>query len=62
MVAGSTLGGRMRGGLSEDEMVIQAWKAAGLVEGVLLVLAPRHPDRFAEVRGVCIGVSGEDGE
>jgi 3-deoxy-D-manno-octulosonic-acid transferase len=46
VVAGSTLGGQP---LDEEMMVIQAWESSLRHEGVLLVLAPRHPERFAEV-------------
>jgi 3-deoxy-D-manno-octulosonic-acid transferase len=50
VVAGSTHDGGNKGSLSEDEMVIQAWDATLRQEaGALLVLAPRHPDRFGEV-------------
>jgi 3-deoxy-D-manno-octulosonic-acid transferase len=50
VVAGSTLGGEP---LSEEEIVIQAWKGGLRQElGVLLVLAPRHPERFGEVEAV----------
>ena len=48
VVAGSTLGATGKAALSEDEMLIQAWETAAL-RGTLLVLAPRHPDRFDEV-------------
>ena len=50
IVAGSTADGKGNNALSEEEITIQAW------EGVLrrehravLVLAPRHPERFVEV-------------
>jgi len=53
IVAGSTAGRKSNNDLSEEEMAIQAW------EGVLrrerravLVLAPRHPERFVEVESV----------
>jgi len=57
IVAGSTLDGSSTGDASEDEVVIAAWKhlPTSRVEGwkaelpPLLVLAPRHPERFAEV-------------
>jgi 3-deoxy-D-manno-octulosonic-acid transferase len=50
VVAGSTVDRLSDGKLSEDEMVIQAWKGAVRRElGVLLVIAPRHPERFGEV-------------
>jgi 3-deoxy-D-manno-octulosonic-acid transferase len=52
VVAGSTVGGER---LDEEAMVIQAWEGKvwrGL--GALLVLAPRHPERFAEVEAVAM--------
>jgi 3-deoxy-D-manno-octulosonic-acid transferase len=49
LVAGSTLGGDPIG---EETMVVQAWKGSLRHEGVLLVLAPRHPERFAEVEAI----------
>jgi 3-deoxy-D-manno-octulosonic-acid transferase len=53
IVAGSTVGRKGDGGLSEDEMVIQAWEGAAHRElGAMLVLAPRHPERFAEVESI----------
>ena len=42
LVAGSTLAG-------EEEMVLRAWSAGLRGAGVVLVLAPRHPERFEEV-------------
>ena len=57
VVAGSTLGRTRDGGLNEEEMVIQAWEGELRLAGVLLVLAPRHPDRFAEVEAVALEFS-----
>ena len=54
LVAGSTLGGKKDDALSEDEMVIQAWEGTLRAQGVMLVLAPRHTDRFDEVYSVAI--------
>ena len=48
-VAGSTLSARERQGLSEEAIVLQAWDGALRAAGVVLVLAPRHPERFGEV-------------
>jgi 3-deoxy-D-manno-octulosonic-acid transferase len=53
-VAGSTVAGE-RGGPSEDELVIRAWKT-DLLPDALLVMAPRHPQRFDEVAGLLSGV------
>jgi 3-deoxy-D-manno-octulosonic-acid transferase len=53
VVAGSTVDRVNDKRLSEDEMVIQAWEGAvrrGF--GALLVIAPRHPERFGEVEAV----------
>jgi len=44
LVAGSTMPG-------EEELVLDAFAAAGGAERALLVLAPRHPERFDEVEG-----------
>lgn len=51
VVAGSTHGRGSDKGLSEDEMVIQAWRPS-LRRKTVLVMAPRHPQRFAEVESV----------
>jgi 3-deoxy-D-manno-octulosonic-acid transferase len=53
VVAGSTVARKSDQALSEDEMVIQAWEGALRREvGAMLVLAPRHPERFLEVEAV----------
>jgi len=53
VVAGSTVDRKNDNALSEDEMVIQAWEGALRREiGAMLVLAPRHPERFLEVEAV----------
>ena len=53
IVAGSTADGGQMHMLNEEEMVIQAWEGRLRVEfGALLVLAPRHPERFREVESV----------
>jgi 3-deoxy-D-manno-octulosonic-acid transferase len=50
VVAGSTVGRKNDSSSSEDEMVIQAWEGTVRREmGAMLVLAPRHPERFLEV-------------
>ena len=57
VVAGSTVGRLGESALSEEEMVIQAWAGAARREmRAMLVLAPRHPERFAEVESVARGV------
>jgi 3-deoxy-D-manno-octulosonic-acid transferase len=45
LVAGSTMAG-------EEAAVLDAWSAAGGGARALLVLAPRHPERWAEVEGL----------
>jgi 3-deoxy-D-manno-octulosonic-acid transferase len=51
VVAGSTVASQ--DGASEEEMVIQAWQGALRRDlGVLLVLAPRHPERFGLVESL----------
>jgi 3-deoxy-D-manno-octulosonic-acid transferase len=52
VVAGSTVERKSSNTLSEDEIVVQAWQGALRDLGVLLVLAPRHPERFAEVESI----------
>jgi len=53
VVAGSTVDGRTNNDLNEDEMVIQAWEGRLRNEfNALLVLAPRHPERFGLVESV----------
>ncbi|HEX9200939.1 MAG TPA: glycosyltransferase N-terminal domain-containing protein, partial [Acidobacteriaceae bacterium] len=53
VVAGSTVERLADDRLSEDEMVIQAWEGALRRDlGALLVLAPRHPERFGMVESV----------
>jgi 3-deoxy-D-manno-octulosonic-acid transferase len=55
LVAGSTVGRKNSNSLSEDEIVIQAWEGALRRDlGVMLVLAPRHPERFGEVKSVAM--------
>ncbi|MGH9598211.1 MAG: 3-deoxy-D-manno-octulosonic acid transferase [Edaphobacter sp.] len=55
LVAGSTVDRKNRDTLSEDEIVIQAWEGALRRDiGVMLVLAPRHPERFGEVESVAM--------
>jgi 3-deoxy-D-manno-octulosonic-acid transferase len=55
VVAGSTVGRKKDGALSEEEMVIQAWAGALRRElGTVLVLAPRHTERFSEVASVAM--------
>jgi 3-deoxy-D-manno-octulosonic-acid transferase len=56
IVAGSTHGRMKNERLSEDEMIIRAWDSFSSSEAPelipLLVLAPRHPQRFAEVEAL----------
>jgi 3-deoxy-D-manno-octulosonic-acid transferase len=52
LVAGSTVARLKDDALSEDEIVIQAWEGELRRMGVMLVLAPRHTDRFGEVESV----------
>jgi 3-deoxy-D-manno-octulosonic-acid transferase len=48
VVAGSTVDDRNGDrGIWEEELVIQAWAGALRGMGILLVVAPRHPERFA---------------
>jgi 3-deoxy-D-manno-octulosonic-acid transferase len=50
VVAGSTVDRINDSRLSEDEMVIQAWERRARRElDAMLVIAPRHPERFGEV-------------
>jgi 3-deoxy-D-manno-octulosonic-acid transferase len=52
LVAGSTVARLKDDALSEEEIVIQAWEGELRRMGVMLVLAPRHTDRFGEVESV----------
>ena len=53
VVAGSTVDRHSDSSLSEEEMVIQAWEGdARRHSKAMLVLAPRHPERFGEVEAV----------
>jgi 3-deoxy-D-manno-octulosonic-acid transferase len=55
LVAGSTVDRKNSNTLSEDEIVIQAWEGVLRRDlGVMLVLAPRHPERFGEVKSVAM--------
>ena len=55
VVAGSTLGGRGNQEPDEEHMAIQAWEGRLRREKrVLLVIAPRHPDRFDLVYSVAV--------
>jgi len=57
IVAGSTHDGEP---LSEESMLLQAWEGTLSQDmKVLLVLAPRHPERFDEVRGLACQASAE---
>ncbi len=50
VVAGSTVAALNKDSFSEEELVIKAWEGRVREEfGALLVIAPRHPERFAEV-------------
>lgn len=55
LVAGSTVNG-VEGGLTEERLVVDAWKNV-IRQGIqaLLVLAPRHPQRFEEVAALLGG-------
>jgi 3-deoxy-D-manno-octulosonic-acid transferase len=48
VVAGSTVAGPARGAMSEEEIVLDAWQDLPQRDsGLLLVVAPRHPERFS---------------
>lgn len=50
IVGGSTLGSAKSDGLGEEEMLIQAWEGELRRDiDAMLVIAPRHKDRFGEV-------------
>ena len=52
-VAGSTVAGLSQRDPSEEEIVLGAWaRVARREHGTLLVLAPRHPERFDEVYSI----------
>ncbi len=48
VVAGSTVASTERGVDSEEAQVVYGWMNGALPAGALLVLAPRHPERFEE--------------
>ncbi|QMV20375.1 3-deoxy-D-manno-octulosonic acid transferase [Granulicella sp. 5B5] len=55
VVAGSTLDRTKESTLSEEEIVIQAWEGSLRCEmDALLVIAPRHPERFGEVEAIAM--------
>jgi 3-deoxy-D-manno-octulosonic-acid transferase len=55
LVAGSTVDRKNSNTLSEDEIVIQAWEGVLRRDlGVMLVLAPRHPERFGHVESAAM--------
>jgi 3-deoxy-D-manno-octulosonic-acid transferase len=55
LVAGSTVDRKNSNTLSEDKIVIQAWEGALRRDlGVMLVLAPRHPERFGQVESAAM--------
>jgi 3-deoxy-D-manno-octulosonic-acid transferase len=55
LVAGSTVDRKNSNTLSEDQIVIQAWEGTLRRDlGAMLVLAPRHPERFGEVESVAM--------
>lgn len=49
LVAGSTMGCQTGGSPSEDDMVLDAFEAVRAEHDGVLVLAPRHPERFGAV-------------
>ena len=48
VVAGSTVGSTEKNIASEEAQVVQSWMKGALPLDALLVLAPRHPERFSE--------------
>jgi 3-deoxy-D-manno-octulosonic-acid transferase len=55
LVAGSTVDRKNSNTLSEDEIVIRAWEGVLRRDlGVMLVLAPRHPERFGDVKSIAM--------
>ena len=54
VVAGSTVASPGRAAETEEAHVVKAWRKRALSLGALLVLAPRHPERFEQAwRIVC---------
>ena len=50
VIAGSTLPNTSRGAIAEEQQIVQAWaREPRTRHRALLILAPRHPDRFDEV-------------
>ena len=52
VVAGSTVASTERSVASEEAQVVEGWMRGALPLNALLVLAPRHPERFDEVREI----------
>jgi 3-deoxy-D-manno-octulosonic-acid transferase len=48
VVAGSTVDDPANRGVSEERLVVDAWMNGPRSKGALLVIAPRHPQRFGE--------------
>ncbi len=54
LVAGSTVAGMRGVDVSEDSPLMRAWEGALRDMGVVLVLAPRHPENFSSVHSMAI--------
>jgi len=52
VVAGSTVASTQRGVECEEAQVVQGWMKGALPLNAVLVLAPRHPERFEEAWGI----------
>jgi len=60
IVAGSTVGGRTLAEPNEEDIVLSAWQDLPQRDsGLLLVLAPRHPERFAFVSSIVDAFSAD---
>lgn len=55
VVAGSTVASTRRGVECEEAQVVQGWMKGALPLNAVLVLAPRHPERFAEAWEIAFG-------
>ncbi len=54
IVAGSTVAGLRKTDPSEDSPLIRAWEGSLRDAGVVLVLAPRHPENYGSVYSIAI--------
>ena len=63
LVAGSTVGGQSLAQPNEEEIILNAWQELPQRDsGLVLVLAPRHPERFSFVSSIIDTFSADASE